>query len=96
GMKYEGEMRLGQPQGKGVYWFLDGTRFEGVFENGLARAGGRSSRRTDHASRPISSTARPSASTRIAISARAHVAKWGTQRVELLMVDRYCVARTFT
>ena len=30
----------GQPQGKGVFWFLDGTRFEGMFENGLARARG--------------------------------------------------------
>jgi hypothetical protein len=39
-MKYEGEIRLGQPQGKGVFWFLDGTRFEGDFENGLAHASG--------------------------------------------------------
>jgi len=39
-MKYEGEMRLGQPTGRGVFWFVDGTRFEGVFENGLARARG--------------------------------------------------------
>jgi len=23
-----------------VFWFVDGTRFEGVFENGLARARG--------------------------------------------------------
>jgi hypothetical protein len=33
-------MLLGQPQGKGVFWFQDGTRFEGVFEGGLARARG--------------------------------------------------------
>jgi hypothetical protein len=33
-------MRAGQPQGKGVFWFLDGTRFEGAFENGLAHATG--------------------------------------------------------
>jgi hypothetical protein len=28
------------PQGKGAFWFLDGSRFEGVFENGLAKASG--------------------------------------------------------
>jgi hypothetical protein len=39
-MKYEGEMRQGHPEGKGVFWFTDGTRFEGVFENGLAKAKG--------------------------------------------------------
>jgi hypothetical protein len=39
-MKYEGDMRLGQPEGRGAFWFLDGTRFEGVFEGGLARARG--------------------------------------------------------
>jgi len=33
-------MRSGQPQGKGTFWFLDGTRFEGTFEGGLARARG--------------------------------------------------------
>ena len=33
-------MVLGQPQGKGVFWFQDGTRFEGTFEGGLARARG--------------------------------------------------------
>jgi hypothetical protein len=61
---YEGEMRLGQPAGRGVFWFVDGTRFEGVFEDGLARArGGRSSNRTGHAPRPQSSTAKPSSST---------------------------------
>jgi hypothetical protein len=39
-MKYEGEMRAGQPQGKGTFWFLDGTRFEGTFEGGLVHARG--------------------------------------------------------
>ena len=39
-MKYEGEVKLGQPQGKGVFWFLDGTRFEGTFDKGLALARG--------------------------------------------------------
>ena len=33
-------MRQGQPQGKGVFWFADGSRFEGTFESGLARAKG--------------------------------------------------------
>ena len=31
---------LAQAQGKGTFWFTDGTRFEGEFENGLARARG--------------------------------------------------------
>ena len=33
-------MRDGRPQGKGTFWFADGSRFEGVFENGLAKAKG--------------------------------------------------------
>jgi hypothetical protein len=28
------------PQGRGAFWFLDGSRFEGVFESGLAKATG--------------------------------------------------------
>ncbi len=30
----------GLPQGRGTYWFPDGSRFEGSFERGLARASG--------------------------------------------------------
>jgi hypothetical protein len=33
-------VRNGAPQGKGVFWFQDGSRFEGTFENGLSRARG--------------------------------------------------------
>ena len=39
GQKYEGEMLKGQPHGKGVYFFIDGDRFEGTFE-GLTKATG--------------------------------------------------------
>ena len=37
----------GQPQGKGIFWFLDGTRFEGMFENGLAQRDAARSLRQD-------------------------------------------------
>jgi hypothetical protein len=33
-------MAQGRPQGKGTFWFADGSRFEGVFDNGLAKAKG--------------------------------------------------------
>ena len=53
-------MADGHPQGKGTFWFADGSRFEGVFENGLARATG-SMVRTDGArTAPRSSTGRSS------------------------------------
>ena len=33
-------MKDGRPEGRGTFWFTDGSRFEGVFENGLSRAKG--------------------------------------------------------
>ena len=63
GLKYEGEMRAGQPQGKGVFWFLDGTRFEGdVRERPRPGAGRDREARTAPAARPRSWTATRSSS----------------------------------
>jgi hypothetical protein len=33
-------MVQGKPNGKGVFWFVDGSRFDGRFEDGLKKARG--------------------------------------------------------